>query len=90
MTTACTNRRWTSERSCQIRHKNRFKSINSAFGKKIIDEGIKQVPNLYKYETSKIKNKNVRKVLDSDIAIYAVTEAQSRAKNNITNFFGGI
>ena len=90
MTTACTNRRWTSGRSSQIRHKNRFKSINSAFGKKIIDEGIKQVPNLYKYEISKIKNKNVRKVLDSDIAIYAVTEAQNRAENNITNLFGGI
>ena len=44
------------------------KAINSASGKKIIDKGIKQVPNLYKYGTSKIKNKNVRKVLDSDLA----------------------
>ena len=62
------------------------KAINSAFGKKIIDEGIKQVPNLYKYGTSKIKNK----VLDSDVANYALTEAQDKAKNNITNLFGGI
>ena len=63
------------------------KAINSAFGKKIIDEGIKQVPNLYKYGTSKTKNKNVRKVLDSDLANYAVTEAQNKAKSNITNLF---
>ena len=66
------------------------KAINSAFGKKIIDEGIKQVPNLYKYGTYKIKNKNVRKVFDSSLANYTVTEAQNKAKNNITNLFGGI
>ena len=66
------------------------KAINSASGKKIIDKGIKQVPNLYKYGTSKIKNKNVRKVLDSDLANQAVTEAQNKAKNNTTNLFGGI
>ena len=66
------------------------KAINSAFGKKIIDEGIKQVPNLYKYGTYKIKNKNVRKVFDFSLANYTVTEAQNKAKNNITNLFGGI
>ena len=44
------------------------------------------MPNLYKYGTSKIKNK----VLDSDVANYALTEAQDKAKNNITNLFGGI
>ena len=48
------------------------------------------MPNLYKYGTSKIKNKNVRKVLDSDVAHYALTEVQNKAKNNITNLFGGI
>ena len=66
------------------------KAINSAFGKKIIDEGIKQVPNLYKYGTYKIKNKNIRKVFDSSPVNCAVTEAQNKAKNNITNLFGGI
>ena len=44
------------------------------------------MPNLYKYGTSKIKNKGVRKVLESDIANYAVTEAQNRAKSNMTIF----
>ena len=27
------------------------KAINSVFGKKLIDEGIKQIPNIYKYGT---------------------------------------
>ena len=35
------------------------KAINSVFGKKLIDEGRKQIPNICKYGTSKIKNKNV-------------------------------
>ena len=66
------------------------KAINSAFGKRIIDGRINQMLNLYKFGTSKIKNKNVRKVLDSDLANYAVTEAQNKVKNNITNLFSGI
>ena len=62
------------------------KTINSAFGKKIIDERKKQVPNLYKYETFKIKNNNVRKVIGSDIANYAVTEHE-QAKKQYDQFF---
>ena len=46
------------------------------------------MPNLYKYGTSKIRNKNLRKVLDFDIANYTVTEEQNMAKNNTTNLFG--
>ena len=33
------------------------KAINSVFGIKLIDEGIKQIPNIYTYGTSKIKIK---------------------------------
>ena len=44
------------------------KAINSALGKKIIDEGKKQLPNLFRYRISKIKNKNVQRALNSDIA----------------------
>ena len=43
------------------------KAINSVFGKKLVDKGVKQIPNLYRYRTSKLK-KNVQRALNSDIA----------------------
>ena len=66
------------------------KAINFVFGKKLIGEGIKQIPNIYKYETSKIKNKNVERALNSDIANIVVDETQNRAKNSLNNLFGGV
>ena len=36
------------------------KPINFVLGKKLIDKGIEQVPNLYRYGTSEIKNKNIQ------------------------------
>ena len=66
------------------------KSINSVFGKKLINEGIKQIPNIYKYGISKIKNKNVQRALNSDLAIIVVDETQSRAKNSLSKLFGGV
>ena len=59
-------------------------------GKKLIDEGIKQVPNLYRYGTSKIKNKNIQQSLNSDIANYVVEETQNKGKIKLTNLFGGV
>ena len=35
------------------------KVINSVLGKKLIDKGIENIPNLVRYGSSKIKNKNV-------------------------------
>ena len=66
------------------------KAINSGLGKKIIDEGIKHNPDLYKCRTSKIRNKKVQKALNSDIASYIVTEMQNKAKDNLNNLFGGV
>ena len=66
------------------------KAINSVFGKKLINEGIKQIPNIYKYGISKIKNKNVQRALNSDLAIIVVDETQSRAKNSLSKLFGGV
>ena len=57
---------------------------------KIIDEGIKHAPDLYKYGTSKMRNKKVQKALNSDIANYIVTETQNKAKDNLNNLFGGV
>ena len=53
------------------------KAINSVIGKKIIDKGIKNIPNILKYGVSKIKNKNVQRTLESDIADYIVEEVQN-------------
>ena len=54
------------------------KAINSGLGKKLIDEGIKYAPELYKLGTSKIKNKNVKRALNSDVANYIVTETKKK------------
>ena len=52
----------------------RSKAISSEIGEKLIDEGIKRAPELWRLGTSKIRNKNVRNALNSDIANYIVEE----------------
>ena len=67
------------------------KAINSVLGKKLIDKGIESLPDIVKFGASKIKNKNIQRALDSDIANYVVEEAQNRAQNqlnNLNNLFG--
>ena len=65
------------------------KAINSVLGRKLIDKGIENIPNLVRYGSSKIKNKNVQQALDSDIANYIVEETQNKAQNKLNNLFGG-
>ena len=67
-----------------------LKAINSGLGKTIINEGIKHTVDLYKYETSKIRNKKVQEALNSDIANYIKTETLNKAKDNLNNLFGGV
>ena len=55
--------------------------------KRIIDKGIDNIPNIFKFGVSKIKNKNVKKVLSSDIADMVVDEAQNRVKNKAKSLF---
>ena len=54
------------------------KGLSSEVGKKLIDEGIKHAPEFYKLGTSKIKNRSVKKSLESDVADYIVKEAQRK------------
>ena len=54
------------------------KTLNSDIGKKLVDEGIKHAPELYRVGTSKIKNKNVKRALESEVANYIVQEAQKK------------
>ena len=65
------------------------KTLSSDKGKRLIDEGIKQVPDLYRFGTSKIKSENVRKALESDVANYIVEGTQKKAKKDLNNLFGG-
>ena len=50
--------------------------------KKLIDEGIKHAPELYKLAPLKLKIKT-RKVLESDVANYIVKETRTKAKKYI-------
>ena len=56
------------------------KAIGSEFGKKLINRAIDNIPNIFKFGVSKIKNKNVKKALKFDIADMVVDEVQNRAK----------
>ena len=58
-------------------------ALNSEFGKKLVDEGIKHAPEQYKFGTLKIKTKCLKKALESDIANYALQEAQKKAVENL-------
>ena len=48
------------------------------------------MPNLFKFGASKIKNKNVKRALNSEIADLVVNKAQGKArkKYNSSNLFG--
>ena len=54
----------------------------------MIDEEIKHAPEPYRLGTSKIRNKNVRRVLNSDVA--NVQKTQKKAKEDLNNLFGGV
>ena len=60
-------------------------------GKKIINKGIDNIPNIFKFgeiwRVSKIKNKNVKRTMRSDIANIVVDKARSRAQNKYENLF---
>ena len=56
------------------------KVLGSEIGKKIINKGIDNIPNI---GASKIKNKTINNALNSEIADLVVNEAQSRARKKI-------
>ena len=44
------------------------KALGSDIGKKIINKGIDNIPNIFKFGRSKVKNKRIKKALESEIA----------------------
>ena len=63
------------------------KVLNSAVGRKIINKGIDNIPNMFKYGVTKIKNKNVKRALNSDIANIVVDEAQKKVRKTSGSLF---
>ena len=62
--------------------------MSSEIGKNLIDEVIKHAPDLYKFGTSKIRNKKLKEALESDAANYIIQEIQKKVKEDIDIFFG--
>ena len=63
------------------------RALRSEFGKKLINRGIDNIPSIFKFGISKIKNENVRKAMTSNIANMVVDEVQNRAKNRYSSLF---
>ena len=65
------------------------KILGSDIGKKLINQGIDSIPNIFKFGASKVKNKNIKKALESEVADLIVDEAQSKARKTYdsTNLF---
>ena len=54
------------------------KALSSEIRKKLIDEGIKHAADIYRFGTSKMRNKDLKRALESDAANYIVQEAQKK------------
>ena len=63
------------------------KSVNSSLGRKLINKGVDNIPNIFKYGVLKIKNKNLKKAMNSDIANIIVEEAQNKVSNKLDSIF---
>ena len=65
-----------------------LKALSSEVGKKLTDEGIKHASDIYKFGTSKIRNKDLKRALESDAANCIVQETQKKVMEDVDNFFG--
>ena len=63
------------------------RAVASEFGKRLINKGIDNIPNIFKFGVSKINNKNMKRTVESKIANMVVDEAVKRAKNKYENLF---
>ena len=63
------------------------KALKSSFGKRLINKGIENIPNIFKFGVSKIKNKNLKRALDSEVADMVVEEAQKKVAYKYDSLF---
>ena len=61
------------------------KAINSSLAKKLINKGIDSIPRIFKYGVSKIKNKDVKRAMSSDITNMVVDKAQNKINKRFSN-----
>ena len=54
------------------------KALKSSFGKRLINRGTDNMPNIFKFGVSNIKNKNLKRALDSEVANMVVEEGQKK------------
>ena len=54
------------------------KALNSLFDKRLINKGIDNIPNIFKFGVSKIKNKNLKRAIDSEVADMVAEETQKK------------
>ena len=52
-----------------------------------MNKGIDNIPNMFKFGLSKIKNKNLNRALNSEVADMVVEEAQKRVANKCNSLF---
>ena len=55
------------------------RAIGSDIGKRIINKGINNIPNMFKFGRSKVKNQRIKNALESGIADLVVDEAVNKA-----------
>ena len=56
------------------------RALRSDIGKKIINKGIDNIANIFRFGRSKVKNKNIKIALESEIADLVVSEAQNKVR----------
>ena len=56
------------------------RAIGSDIGKRIINKGIDNIPNIFKSGRSKVKSQRTKNALESEIADLAVDEAVNKAR----------
>ena len=63
------------------------KALNSSFGKRLINKGIDNIPNIFKFGVSNIKDKNLKRALDSEVANMVVGEGQKKELTSTILYF---
>ena len=63
------------------------KALGSEFGKKLINKGIDSILNIFKFGASKMRNKNVKRAMRSDIAKMVVQEPQNKEEHKYDSLF---
>ena len=56
------------------------RALGSDIGKRIINKGIDNIPNIFKFSRSEVKNQRTKNPLESEIADLVVDEAVNKAR----------